>query len=304
MPSCCSCFLLLCCLSLQGDSPCSSCNSLQSLVESDGGLSAQEKMYILYDAKLQCHQNLSIRDPTNTGTLELMIGVPQDGMVSSVGPRAPQGKPLGSPAPHTSMTSITKESFFQRLYVMYTVGYAVRLHCTRNYIHMHLFVSFMLRALSIFVKNWVDYAWAGGLQDLDSLLMDNIEPVTITPLDSSQYVGCKIIVLLFIYFLATNYYWILVEGLYLHLLIFMAFHSDSKYLWRLTLIGWGVPAVFVVAWAVVRATLADTSLILTQLPRFIFQLNLLFFLNIVRVLATKIRETNAGRYDTRKQYST
>ncbi|CDQ71521.1 unnamed protein product [Oncorhynchus mykiss] len=70
-------------------------------------------------------------------------------------------------------------------------------------------------------------------------------------------VGCKITVLLFIYFLATNYYWILVEGLYLHSLIFMAFYSDTKYLWGFTLIGWGVPALFVAAWAVVRATLAD-----------------------------------------------
>ncbi len=51
--------------------------------------------------------------------------------------------------------------------------------------------------------------------------------------------GCKVTVLLFIYFLATNYYWILVEGLYLHSLIFMAFLSDSKYLWGFTLIGWG-----------------------------------------------------------------
>lgn len=33
-----------------------------------------------------------------------------------------------------------------------------------------------------------------------------------------------------------------------------------------------------------------------------FQLNFILFVNIVRVLATKIRETNAGRYDTRKQY--
>lgn len=52
-------------------------------------------------------------------------------------------------------------------------------------------------------------------------------------------IGCKVTVLLFIYFLATNYYWILVEGLYLHSLIFMAFRSDSRYLWGFILIGWG-----------------------------------------------------------------
>lgn len=52
-------------------------------------------------------------------------------------------------------------------------------------------------------------------------------------------IGCKVTVLLFIYFLTTNYYWILVEGLYLHSLIFMAFRSDSKYLWGFILIGWG-----------------------------------------------------------------
>lgn len=32
------------------------------------------------------------------------------------------------------------------------------------------------------------------------------------------------------------------------------------------------------------------------------QLNFVLFINIVRVLATKLRETNAGRCDTRQQY--
>ncbi|XP_016147798.1 parathyroid hormone 2 receptor-like [Sinocyclocheilus grahami] len=166
-----------------------------------------------------------------------------------------------------------RQVFFERLHIMYTVGYAVsfssllvaifiigyfrRLHCTRNYIHMHLFVSFMLRAVSIFVKDHVVHTSA-RLQEFDAVLMNNFtNAVDVAPVDTSQYMGCKVTVLLFIYFLATNYYWILVEGLYLHSLIFMAFLSDSKYLWGFTLIGWGVPALFVAAWAVVRAMLAD-----------------------------------------------
>lgn len=35
---------------------------------------------------------------------------------------------------------------------------------------------------------------------------------------------------------------------------------------------------------------------------FSFQVNFVLFLNIIRVLATKLRETNAGRCDTRQQY--
>uniref|UniRef100_A0A672G6U5 Parathyroid hormone 2 receptor a n=1 Tax=Salarias fasciatus TaxID=181472 RepID=A0A672G6U5_SALFA len=202
--------------------------------------------------------------------------------------------------------------FFERLSVMYTVGYAVsfssllvailiigyfrRLHCTRNYIHMHLFVSFMLRAVSIFVKDKVVHSSA-GLQDLDSALLDNLKTVSIASLDKSQYIGCKVTVLLFIYFLATNYYWILVEGLYLHCLIFMAFRSDSKYLWGFTLIGWGNHTCVLMQLNAGNIKWIYQVPILTAIG-----LNFVLFVNIVRVLATKIRETNAGRYDTRKQY--
>ncbi|XP_057359903.1 parathyroid hormone 2 receptor [Manis pentadactyla] len=72
------------------------------------------------------------------------------------------------------------------------------------------------------------------------------------------------------------------------------------------------PAAFVAAWAVTRATLADARCweLSAGNIRWIYQapilaaigLNFILFLNTVRVLATKIWETNAVGHDTRKQY--
>ncbi|KAK6492093.1 parathyroid hormone/parathyroid hormone-related peptide receptor-like [Huso huso] len=221
-----------------------------------------------------------------------------------------------------------EKEVFDRLYLIYTVGYSVslgslmvavvilgyfrRLHCTRNYIHMHLFVSFMLRAISIFVKDAVLYS-GSALEDMEQVSVEDLKSITeAPPADKTQFVGCKVAVTLFLYFLATNYYWILVEGLYLHSLIFMTFFSDRKYLWGFTLIGWGVPAVIVTVWASVRAILADTECWdlsagslkwIVQVPILAaIMVNFVLFLNIIRVLATKLRETNAGRCDTRQQY--
>ncbi|TNN46762.1 Parathyroid hormone/parathyroid hormone-related peptide receptor [Liparis tanakae] len=124
--------------------------------------------------------------------------------------------------------------------------------------------------------------------------------------------GCKVAVTLFLYFLATNHYWILVEGLYLHSLIFMAFLSDKNYLWALTIIGWGAPSVFVSVWVSARASLADTQCwdISAGNLKWIYQVpilaaivvNFLLFVNIIRVLASKLWETNTGKLDPRKQY--
>uniref|UniRef100_A0A670Z9Q6 PTH/PTHrP type I receptor n=1 Tax=Pseudonaja textilis TaxID=8673 RepID=A0A670Z9Q6_PSETE len=135
-----------------------------------------------------------------------------------------------------------QEKLFDRLHIIYTVGYSIslaslvvamcilcffkHLHCNRNYIHLHLFASFICRAGSIFVK--------------DIVLYSTFRPEGLVKgQDHDWDAGCKVAVTVFLYFLATNHYWILVEGLYLHSLIFMAFLSNKSYLWALTLIGWG-----------------------------------------------------------------
>ncbi|XP_038154786.1 parathyroid hormone 3 receptor isoform X3 [Cyprinodon tularosa] len=217
----------------------------------------------------------------------------------------------------TSNHRNVKEKVFQRLHLMYTVGYSIslasllvaisilcyfkRLHCTRNYIHIHLFTSFICRAVSIFVKDAVLYS----VSDANRA---ESEFTAVKP----PMAGCKAAVTLFLYFLATNHYWILVEGLYLHSLIFMAFLSDKNYLWALTIMGWGVPAVFVSIWVSARASLADTQCwdISAGNLKWIYQVpilaaivvNFFLFLNIIRVLASKLWETNNGKLDPRQQY--
>ncbi|RMB90154.1 hypothetical protein DUI87_33453 [Hirundo rustica rustica] len=207
------------------------------------------------------------------------------------------------------LTNETRErEVFDRLYLIYTVGYSIslgsltvavlilgyfrRLHCTRNYIHMHLFVSFMLRAVSIFVKDAVLYS-GSALEEMERISEEDLKSITeAPPADKSQFVGCKVAVTFFLYFLATNYYWILVEGLYLHSLIFMAFFSEKKYLWGFTLFGWGV-------WDLSAGNLKW----IIQVPILAaIVVNFILFINIIRVLATKLRETNAGRCDSRQQY--
>ncbi|KAK6470343.1 parathyroid hormone/parathyroid hormone-related peptide receptor-like [Huso huso] len=206
-----------------------------------------------------------------------------------------------------------EEEVFDRLHIMYTVGYSASL------------VS-LIAAVAIL-------CYFKPLSTSTCSPLHVLPPLSAVPLVSPsvsaqgpELRGCTaagtgphphppggpLVVTLFLYFLATNHYWILVEGLYLHSLIFMAFLSDKNYLWALTIIGWGVPMVFVSVWASVRASLADTQCwdLSAGNLKWVYQIpilaavmvNFFLFLNIVRVLASKLWETNTGKLDPRQQY--
>uniref|UniRef100_A0A8D3AS77 Vasoactive intestinal peptide receptor 1a n=1 Tax=Scophthalmus maximus TaxID=52904 RepID=A0A8D3AS77_SCOMX len=205
--------------------------------------------------------------------------------------------------PNNTMDDNTGD-FFTAIKVGYTIGHSVslisltvaivilclfrKLHCTRNCIHMHLFVSFILKAVAVFIKDVVLYD-VGETENCQSS------------------VGCKAVVVFFQYGIMASYFWLLVEGLYLHALLAVSFFSERKYFWWYILIGWGAPTIFISAWVITKVYLNDsgtalcneiplTSLLLSR------QVNFSLFICIIRILRQKMNCPDIGRKES-NQYS-
>ncbi|XP_034006595.1 vasoactive intestinal polypeptide receptor 2-like [Trematomus bernacchii] len=163
-----------------------------------------------------------------------------------------------------------------------------RLHCTRNFIHLNLFLSFMLRAVAVLIK--------------DELLFSDDQNTDCSTQPS--LVGCKASLVFFNYFIMANFFWLLVEGLYLHTLL-LVIHRYSTRLSTYMLIGWGIPFVFMVAWIICRINLEDTScweMNENPIPNRLINwpimasviINFILFISIIRILVQKLRCTDVG----------
>lgn len=73
--------------------------------------------------------------------------------------------------------------------------------------------------------------------------------------------GCKVLHVLLHYFMVSNYFWMFCEGLYLHTLLVVTFVPEHSLMKWFHMIGWGVPALFTLIYATVRASIpAETNL--------------------------------------------
>uniref|UniRef100_A0A673AE45 Vasoactive intestinal peptide receptor 2 n=1 Tax=Sphaeramia orbicularis TaxID=375764 RepID=A0A673AE45_9TELE len=172
-------------------------------------------------------------------------------------------------------TSQDKLVFYVVVQALYTLGHSLslialttgsailclfrKLHCTRNYIHLNLFFSFILRAVAVLVK--------------DDILFNRTSQCSNQP----SLVGCKASLVFFQYFIMANFFWLLVEGLYLHTLLVVIF-SENRHFIVYLFIGWGIPTVFVFAWVMTRVYLEDTG-------------------SIIRILVQKLRCPDVGGND-------
>ncbi|XP_038078598.1 secretin receptor-like isoform X2 [Patiria miniata] len=200
------------------------------------------------------------------------------------------------------------------LQIVYSIGYSLslvalavamgiflyfkKLRCPRNTIHMHLFMSFIVRAVFVFVR------------DIIQTVSLNIDEETFSKTSTLHGISCHqaltIAVSICQYALVSNYYWLLVEGVYLHALITLAVFSESSSLKLYIALGWGVPILFVLPWVIVQEytnpggcwlasmTQKDIYWIIKAPVMCSVVLNFILFLNILRVLATKLSATNAA----------
>uniref|UniRef100_A0A8C4DMH6 Growth hormone releasing hormone receptor 2 n=1 Tax=Dicentrarchus labrax TaxID=13489 RepID=A0A8C4DMH6_DICLA len=207
--------------------------------------------------------------------------------------------PPGERRPHT-------RNYFDTLKLMYSVGYGVslaallvaalvfccfrKLLCTRNYIHLNLFVTFMLRSLAVFIKDSVLFA---------DKSMDHCTVSTLR---------CKAAVTFFHFCVLSNFSWLLVEGLYLQTLLLFTFAQTRKLFWIYAPIGWGTPSVTVVIWALLKHQLDDEGCWdnlesrlwwIIKIPILLsILMNFVIFLNISRIIVQKTKATPMNQSET------
>ncbi|XP_063595561.1 calcitonin gene-related peptide type 1 receptor-like isoform X2 [Penaeus indicus] len=164
--------------------------------------------------------------------------------------------------------------------------YFRNLQCTRIRLHKNLFVSFMINNIM-----WI--AWYLEVAGKPDTVLNNS-------------IGCQVLHILVQYFLVSSYYWMFSEGLYLHMLLMVAFVAEDRLMKWFYLLGWGAPALIIVVYAAARgsAGTTDTQYCWIEESHYTFILsapvcvsilaNLVFLVNIVRVLVTKLRANHVA----------
>ncbi|GAB6033343.1 hypothetical protein CHUAL_013110 [Chamberlinius hualienensis] len=107
------------------------------------------------------------------------------------------------------------------------------LRCLRNTFHQNLLATYLLNALFWIITTSL-----------------HIDP------EYNHTAPCVLLAIVY-YCQGTNFFWMFVEGFYLYMLVVRTFTVDKIPFGVYIFIGWGVPAIVVAVWAIVKAVLAQ-----------------------------------------------
>ncbi|ELK31849.1 Glucagon-like peptide 2 receptor [Myotis davidii] len=151
--------------------------------------------------------------------------------------------PAASSGLRSAAAQVEHHALLSTLQLLYTVGYSLstvalllaltlllflrKLHCTRNYIHMNLFASFVLKALAVLGKDIVFHNSYSRRPDTEREWVSYMSEIS---------TSCRSAQVLLHYVVGANYSWLLVEGLYLRTLLEPTVLSERR-LWPTYLLG-------------------------------------------------------------------
>uniref|UniRef100_A0A8C5LKZ3 Corticotropin releasing hormone receptor 2 n=1 Tax=Jaculus jaculus TaxID=51337 RepID=A0A8C5LKZ3_JACJA len=157
------------------------------------------------------------------------------------------------------------------------------IRCLRNVIHWNLIATFILRNIMWFLLQLIDHE-----------------------VHESNEVWCRCITTIFNYFVLTNFFWMFVEGCYLHTAVVMTYSTERLRKHLFLLIGWCVPCPIIITWAVGKLFYENEQCWFGKEPGdlvdYIYQgpiilvllINFIFLFNIVRILMTKLRASTTS----------
>ncbi|XP_030641765.1 calcitonin gene-related peptide type 1 receptor [Chanos chanos] len=171
---------------------------------------------------------------------------------------------------------------------IFIFSYFKSLSCQRISLHKNLFCSFTINSILTIIYF--------------SVVVSDQQAPPSNP-DLSQ-MACKILSFLILYTNGSSYFWMLCEGIYLHTLIIVAvFVGDQQLGWYYVL-GWGFPIIPAAIHSVAHQLFYNDKCWISSNTRLLYivhgpiqvalLVNLLFLLNIVRVLITKLKVTHCS----------
>ncbi|XP_072337462.1 glucagon-like peptide 1 receptor isoform X2 [Scyliorhinus torazame] len=215
---------------------------------------------------------------------------------------------------------LVKQQILSTFRLVYTAGYSLslvsllgasltlvsfrKLHCLRNYIHLNLFGSFILRAIAVLIKD---------------ALVDNLQPgngnVSVELRATDPHMAtmwCRAAQVFLHYSVLCTYHWLLVEGLFLYFLLIVSVFSEQKCFRLYLLMGWGAPLMFVLPWIIVKflqensgCWRQNTNMSFWWIVRspllLVITINFAIFIRIMILLISKMRSHQVHNTDFRNR---